>query len=282
MLGDIYLCASMVNEASFDERLAAASAAGYQGIGLRPAHVKEDRAAGRTDADLRARLDEHGLEVIEVGFAADWWADGEQGARAVTHERGLYELAEAVGARHVLFITGPADHPADQPLELLAEKFAAVCDRAAEHGLRVALECLPWTGVPDLGLGWDLVRQAGRGNGGLVLDTWHLRRGGTTEEMLRAIPPERILTIQLSDGRHEVVGGHLEDTFQRRELPGEGEFDLAGLMRLVESLGVTAPVGAEVLSDRMRAIPVPERARLGLEATRAVLAAARGGGDVPR
>ena len=274
MLGDIYLCASMVNEASFDERLAAASAAGYQGIGLRPAHVKEDRAAGRTDADLRARLDEHGLEVIEVGFAADWWAGGEQGARAVTHERALYELAEAVGARHVLFITGPAG----QPVELLAGKFAAVCDRAAEHGLKVALECLPWTGVPDLGLGWELVRQAGRGNGGLVLDTWHLRRGGTTEEMVRAIPPERFLTIQLSDGRHEVVGGHLDDTFQRRELPGEGEFGLAGLLRLVESLGVTAPVGVEVLSERMRAVPVPERARLGMDATRAVLAAARDGG----
>ena len=38
MLGDLYLCASTIDRASFQERLDAAFAGGYAGIGLRPGH----------------------------------------------------------------------------------------------------------------------------------------------------------------------------------------------------------------------------------------------------
>jgi sugar phosphate isomerase/epimerase len=271
VLGDLYLCASMVDEASLDERLDAAAAAGYHGIGLRPTHLKSARAAGLDDADIRARLEASGLELVELGFVADWWEGGEQGQRSVAYERVLHGMADAFGARHLMLISGPAS----EPLDLLAERFAGVCDRAAQHGLRVGLECLPWTGVPDVGAGWRIVERAGRDNGGIVLDTWHLRRGGSTEEMIRAIPAERIVAIQISDGRYDVVAGHLEDTFRRRELPGDGDFDLGGLVRLVEGLGVSAPVGVEVLSDGMRERSVAERARLGRDATVRVLDAAR-------
>jgi sugar phosphate isomerase/epimerase len=271
MLGDMYLCASMVEEASLDERLDAAAAAGYHGIGLRPAHLKAARASGLDDSEIRALLEASGLELVEVGFVADWWEGGDKGERSVAYERVLHGMADAFGARHLMVISGPAT----EPLDFLAERFAGVCDRAAEHGLRVGLECLPWTGIPDVGSGWRVVERAGRDNGGIVLDTWHLRRGGSTEEMVRAIPAERVVAIQISDGRYDVVAGHLDDTFRRRELPGDGEFDLGGFVRLVEGLGVSAPVGVEVLSDRMRERSVAERARLGRDATARVLEAAR-------
>lgn len=263
-----YLCASMVEEATFGERLAAAVGAGYDGIGLRPTHVKAELAEGLSYDDLRARLSDSGLELVEVGFVAGWWRDGEAGEKAVAHERGLHLLSDRLGgARHLMAISGPYD----EPLAVMAERFAGVCDRAAEHGLRVGLECLPWTGIPDLATGWEIVSTAGRDNGGVVLDTWHFRRGGSSTDTLRAIPPERIIAIQLSDGRYDVVEGHLEDTFTRRELPGDGDFALGELLGLVRELGISAPVGVEVLSDSMRALPVGERARVGLEATRRLL-----------
>ena len=36
------------------------------------------------------------------------------------------------------------------PFEVLVERFAALCDRAAEHDLLVALEFMPWTGIPNV------------------------------------------------------------------------------------------------------------------------------------
>jgi sugar phosphate isomerase/epimerase len=271
VLGDLYLCASMVDAAPFEERLAAASAAGYTGIGLRPTHYRAARASGLSDADLRAMLAGHGLEVLELGFVADWWETGEKAARAQAYERSIYAIKDALGGRHVMTISGPTADGTDA----LAERFAGVCDRAAEHGLRVGLETLPWTDMHDVATAWRIAELSGRANGGPVYDTWHLNRGGTTPEMIRATPPDRVVAIQISDGSHDVVGSELEDTFHRRLLPGQGEFRLAEFVALVESLGVTAPVGVEVLADELRALPTAESARLGMEATRSVLGAAR-------
>ncbi|MCW2525162.1 MAG: Xylose isomerase domain protein barrel [Pseudonocardiales bacterium] len=270
VLGDLYLSASTIEKATWTERLDAAFAGGYQGIGLRPSHYKAAIAEGRTDADLRAMLDERGLEVIEIGFVANWWDAPTPDSRLYGHENALFRLKEALGARHMMLIGGPLTDGYDA----VAERFAGVCDRAAEHGLRVALEFLPWTDMNDAGKAWKIVELAGRSNGGVVLDTWHHNRGPGTDDMLRAIPPDHIVTVQISDGQFEAVGDELEDTFKRRLLPGHGEFEIIKLVRLIEELGVTAPVGIEVLHDELRKLPDAEVARLGADATREVLAAA--------
>jgi sugar phosphate isomerase/epimerase len=271
VLTEQYLCASMVDGAGFEERLNAASTAGFSGIGLRPTHYKAARAAGLSDADMRAKLDDHGLELIEIGFVADWWETGEKAARSQAYEQTLYQLKEKLGARHLVLISGPITDPVDT----LAERFAAVCDRAAEHDLRVGLEFLPWTDMHTLAAAWRIAELSGRDNGGLVYDTWHINRGGTTEAMIRAVPPGRVVAVQISDGSRTSVESELDDTFKRRRLPGDGEFDLAAFIELLESLGVDAPVGVEVLNDELRARPVTESARLGFDATARLLGAAR-------
>jgi sugar phosphate isomerase/epimerase len=86
-----------------------------------------------------------------------------------------------------------------------------------------------------------------------------------------------VIAIQLNDGSYELVESELEDTFRRRVLPGQGDFRIAEFVALVESLGVTAPTGVEVLNDELRALNAAEAARLGIDATREVLAAARKG-----
>lgn len=84
-----------------------------------------------------------------LGFAQDLGAD-------------LISLIEPYG-RHV-------------PAELGAEACARVCDQAAGQGLRVQLEFMPFSGILDLRSAWEIVRLAGRSNGGLVLDRWHFYR----------------------------------------------------------------------------------------------------------
>ena len=261
----------MVDPAPFAERLAAARDAGYQGVGMRPTHYKAARASGLTDAGMRGMLDDHGLKLIELGFIADWWETGEKAARAETFERSLYAIADALGGEHVVMISGPITGGVDA----VADRFGRVCDRAAEHGLRVGLETLAWTDIHDVGVAWDVISRSGRANGGLIYDTWHLSRGGTTEEMIRRVPPGQVITIQLSDGSHELVESELGDTFSRRMLPGQGDFRLARFVALVESLCVCAPIGVEVLNPELRALSTAEAARLGIDAARKVVAAAR-------
>jgi sugar phosphate isomerase/epimerase len=67
----------------------------------------------------------------------------------------------------------------------------------------------------------------------------------------------------------------MEDTTQRRRLPGHGSFDLIGFIRMLDEMGVNAPVSVEILSDEQRSRPLDEAARLAYDTTRAVFDRAR-------
>lgn len=216
-------------------------------------------------------LKNYGVAVAELEVVWDWGRGGEPGARSRAAEERLYSVADALGARHLAV----AALELEDPLEVVAERFAAVCDRAALHGLLVALEFLPWTAVADAGAAWEIVRLAGRPNGGLLVDSWHYYRGAADEAQLLSVPGDRVVAIHLDDADAEPEGDLLEDTLHRRRLPGEGAFPLAGFVQLLDRMGVTAPYGVEVISDELATLPAEEVARRAGDAARAVLAAAR-------
>jgi len=258
---------------SFEERVRAAAAAGFAGVGLLGDEYASLRAQGTTDADMRAVLDDHGVAVAEIEFLFDWMHDGERGERSRVAEQTLHSMADAFTPHHVNIgdINAPEDFP---PLELVAERFAGVCDRAAEHGTSVAIEFLPWTGLPDLPTGWQVVAMAGRSNGGLVVDAWHYFRSGADEALLRSLPGSAVVGVQLDDAG-EPEGEMPEDTMIRRRLPGDGTFDLVGLVRSLDAIGVDVPYSVEVMSTEYQALPVDEQARQAYDSTAAVLELSR-------
>jgi sugar phosphate isomerase/epimerase len=57
-------------------------------------------------------------------------------------------------------------------------------------------------------------------------------------------------------------------------LPGEGELDVAGLVRAVQQTGYAGPYCVEVNTPEFRALPVDEAARRAADAAADVLRAA--------
>jgi len=258
---------------SFAERVAAASRAGFSAIGL---IIKDYLAcrAGLSTAEMRTILDDHGLTVAEIELMGNWWDDGEPGKRARFNEERAYEAADALGGRH-LQLTAIGEEGSEFPaVDVVADRFAALCERAAKHGLLVALEFLPWTGIKDAKTAWAIARRAGD-NGGVLVDTWHHFRGANDPQQIRAMPAERITAIQFDDADVFPGGDLLADTMRRR-LPGQGTFDLVGFIRLLDDIGVQSPISVEVISPEQAARPAAEAARLAHDTTRAVLARARG------
>jgi len=280
---DLVLCAGTVAATPLLERLAPARAAGFAGVSLTPFDHAAVRAAGVSDAELRRRVADAGLELAELDAITTWlpghepppgWGEMGRVLRTCTAER-LCPLAEAIGARS---LTAVEFYGARVGLDAAIEAFAGVCDRAREHGVLVHLEFLPWAGIPDLGTAWEIVRRAGRANGGLLVDSWHLFRSGGSADLLRAIPGDRVLGVQLDDAPKRPEADLAEETQHRRLLPGEGSFDLEGLVRALDAIGCPAPLGVEVFSDALAALPVAEVARSSALATRRVLDRARGAG----
>jgi sugar phosphate isomerase/epimerase len=285
MLGrdDLVLCAATLLASSLPERAEAARSAGFTGMSLWLSDVVRARREGMTDTGIRALFDDNGLEVAELDCLANWLPDTtvpsdlpfEVDDVMFASDHDFYEIAESIGGRSVnaaeLF-GSPADRDA------AVEAFAGVCDRAAEHGLLVHLEFLPWSAFPTLNSAWDVVRLADRPNGGLLVDSWHCARSTTTLADLAAIPGDRVLGVQLSDAPAEPAYPEItEETMRARLLPGDGVADVVEIVRTLDRIGCQAPIGAEIISDDLAAMDASEAARRAADATRRVLAEAAHG-----
>jgi sugar phosphate isomerase/epimerase len=157
-----------------------------------------------------------------------------------------------------------------------AEALAGVCDRAREHGLLVTLEYLPWSGIPDPETALAIVERTGRANATLMIDTWHTFRCGAGDAQLRMIPGARVGSVQLNDAPAAPAGDLVAETLNARLLPGEGAIPLVRWLRILDAIGSRAPLGVEVFSQTLDALPPVEVGRRCGAAARAVIAAARG------
>ncbi len=254
---------------SFAQRVAAAAAAGFDGIGFFTGHWED----GMTAAEMRRIADDHGIVVAELEWLMDWWCDGARGEQSRAAEARIYEAADGLGSRHVSIAGIPLGEHAETAA--VAERFAALCERAEQHDLLVGIEFFPGSAIRDARAAWDIARWAGE-NGGVLVDSWHYFRGAADPEQLRAIPANRIVAVQFDDADQEMVGSLFEDTTLRRRLPGAGSFDLVGFIRLLDEIGVEAPVSVEILSPEQQGYPIIEASRLAHDSSRQVIAKARG------
>jgi sugar phosphate isomerase/epimerase len=278
--GDLVLCSgTLPRRTPFGQRAAAAAAGGFAGISLWGRDYWAARRQGLSDADLRAILAGHGLAVAELD-PAWWWLPGADRIFPPEHdteevfryrEADLFRIADAVGARSVNAVDV---FGGDWDLDAAAEALAALCDRALEHGLLVHVEFLPWSRIADVTTAWEIVRRAGRSNGGVAVDAWHFFRSGGDEKGLREVPGAHVLGIQLDDGPAVAEENLIEATLHERALPGEGEFDLKLLVGALADIGANAPIGVEIFSDALHALAPIEAARRAGAAVRQLLAGA--------
>lgn len=283
MLGpeDLVLCCGTVSRANFRELVEAASAGGYKGMALWPQLYDAARESGLSVADLRRMLDDNGLEIAEHDALLNWLPGGPSpeslgdGLGSSLFRRtaeDFFRIADALGGRslNVAQVFG-----SELDLDVAAEALAPVCKGAADSGLVVSLEFLPWTGIPDPKTALAIVERTGHANAGLMVDSWHVFRGVGDIEALRALPGERVMGVQLNDAPATPAPDPAVETMEARLIPGEGDIDLPGFVRVLDAIGSRAPIGVEVYSSKLAAQPASEVASRCAEATRTVLAQAR-------
>ncbi|MGH3759829.1 sugar phosphate isomerase/epimerase family protein [Actinophytocola sp.] len=229
----------------FEERVRVAASAGFDGIGLSAEVYAEALRNGLDDSDMLAMLDEHELVVTEVEFLSDWFLD-DAPASPSSKETTLLHLARVFGAERInvgLF----EKHPLDE----MCRSFAALCERAGD--VKIALEFMPFGGIPSLPTAWELVRSVDRDNAGLLLDVWHWVRADTTTEDFARVPADRVFAVQLCDVGRDRLEEMRFESLHRRLVPGDGDGHATSLLSLLVSHGVDADICVEVMSDELAA-----------------------------
>jgi sugar phosphate isomerase/epimerase len=242
----------------FEDRCSQAARVGFSGIGLWHADL-EHILETRTLDELAQLLDEHGLRYLELEFLPNWFLEPADERRQASDRlrTRLWEAAAALPTHHVKVGNIPGV-PCD--LDTLVERFAELCADAAEHhDARIVYEFMPPdVNVHDLDTALALVERANAPNGSLAIDTWHMAKLGITPDALRATPARHLGWVELSDGQWADMDDPVDETINHRELPGEGEFPIREYVAAVRDAGYPGPWGVEVLSEKLRALPIEE------------------------
>jgi sugar phosphate isomerase/epimerase len=260
---------------SFIERCEAAAAAGFTGIGLHADDLPRTIAAGVDVPEMQAVLRNNGLAMVEIEFLAGWaFSSGQNGGIAPTLA-GIEAVADALGGRQVSAgeFSGDALLDAEDALDSAAKALRANADRLSERGLLVALESFPWSALTNTQIAIDLLRRAEAPNAGLLIDVWHFYNGGGHPDQLVDLPTAGITGVQLNDGPlvHENFQQHAR---AERQLPGEGELDVVGLILAVRRAGFTGPYCVESNTPEFRNLPVAEAAHRAADTATGVLRSA--------
>ena len=264
------------------ERCAEAARVGMRGLGLWHTDL-EHLLQTHTLAELRSVFVDHGLEALELEFLNDWFVPVGDPRRTASDEQRdlLFTAAAELDAHH---ITLGNLRRTEAPLEQITTAFAELCaDAADRHAAPLTYELMPFdVNAGSIEAVVQIVGGAAAPNGGIALDTWHLGKMRIAPADLARIPAADIAYVELSDGMRADMPDHSRETTRFRRLPGEGEFDIPGYVRALVELGYRGPWGVEVLSDDLRALPMPEMFRRTVETTRAQLdLAGAGQGGTP-
>jgi sugar phosphate isomerase/epimerase len=147
-------------------------------------------------------------------------------------------------------------------------QFARTVEMAAERGMESTTEFAPGLTVADLSTALAVIRQIGRPDFRLLIDTMHLIRSGSSPADLAVLDPDLIGYVQLCDAPLvSKFSTYMQEAMTERMVPGEGELPLLEILKSVPR-------------DRVVSLELPllSRAKAGigpLERLRPAVAAAR-------
>jgi sugar phosphate isomerase/epimerase len=277
----IALCWGTLIGTPLEPLIEAAGSAALGAITLTAGMYEASRDAGVSDAQLRRRLAVNGVKVHAIdpligalpGTPRPADVPAENRAYFEFTEERCYRAAEALEAETINLAHFGGGAVAEQDF---VDCLGPLAERARSHGLRLTLEFLPESAIPDLASAQRIVTAVGAANLGVMLDTWHFARTHGTGEQLRAVPRGLISGLQISDRREPPPGTPYAPMFGRL-LPGDGELPLVPLLRdlLGREPGLT--VGVEVFSEELKALTPQEAAARVASSTLRVLKEVRGG-----
>ncbi|MFF8943040.1 bifunctional sugar phosphate isomerase/epimerase/4-hydroxyphenylpyruvate dioxygenase family protein [Streptomyces sp. NPDC014864] len=234
---------------SLTEKLTAASRAGFDGVEI---FENDLLASPLAPEEIRARCADLGLRIelyqpmrdIEAVPAAEF-------ARNLRRARHKFELMRRLDADTVLVCSSVSPSAVDDDA-LAAAQLSELADLAQDFGIRVAYEALAWgRHVSTYEHAWHIVETAGHPALGTCLDSFHILSRGGDPKGIEGIPGEKIFFLQLADAP-QLAMDVLQWSRHYRCFPGQGGFDVAGLVRHVLRTGYDGPLSLEVFNDVFR------------------------------
>ncbi|MCP0887253.1 sugar phosphate isomerase/epimerase [Ligilactobacillus sp. WILCCON 0076] len=233
------------DKCTFEERCKATAAAGYDAIGLRAETYVDALNEGLTDQDILNLLNKYQIKCTEVEYIVQW-CEAERSYEQKYKEQTCFHMCELFGVKHIN--TGLME---DYPVDYTAQKLRELCARAGE--LIIALEPMPYSGMPNLDKTWKILEAAKCDNAMMLLDMWHwVRANQPYEGLLTKEQAKKVISIQLDDAYTRPYADSIlrDESMHDRLAPGTGDLGTVEFLKMLKKAGVDPKViGVEVISD---------------------------------
>jgi len=216
--------------------------------------------------DLKRRLADGGLRLSNTSVYH------------VSPEITLEHLLPALDATVDLGATIVVATCTDRDHARWCDFMARYCEAAAQRGLTLALEFVPFSEAKTIGVAVDLVRRTGAANFGLLIDSLHLSRSRGVPADITRVDPRAIVFAQICDAVADIPPpeGLAQEARTGRLYPGEGALPLQDFL---DALPAGIEIECEIPQLALADLPAVEQARRAGEALRSYLgryAASRG------
>jgi sugar phosphate isomerase/epimerase len=247
------------------DRAEVAGRVGWRGMGF----VIDDMEASIARYGLstvRRIFSDNGIRHVELEFLVDWHLGGERRRASDAMYDRMLELSAELGVEKIK-IGGGVFEEGEPDLPAMRSALATICERAAPLGIDIVIEFLPFASINGIDRGLALFEGLDAPNGGLLVDTWHIVRGGMTAEDIRKMPLNRLRAVELDDAGPEVLGTLFNDSTHYRRLCGEGVIDIPSQIQAILDVGYRGYWGVELISAAHRYLPLEIAARRAFDTT---------------
>jgi len=258
-----------VDTTPLEQALAAARAGGFDAVELRRVDFQRREERGVSTDAVRDVVRAAGLPVSAMGVEYGWiFATGAERERLFGVFREACASAVALDCGLMMSAIGPGTGSLDEAVANIRR----AGEIAGGLGLRLTLEYqFQHPIVRSLDILRELIARAGAKNVGLLLDTYHLQRGGRPGRCFEEVPGSEIFYVQFSDVPDAPPAGVPPVD---RLPPGKGVVRWTDLFRLLAEKGYDGYLSYEAPNPAHWARPAAETAGEGGDAARRALAKA--------
>ncbi len=252
------------------EKIEAAARTGYDMVELWCGDVEAFLKEGGTLAALRAQLQHAGLSVPSM-IALQGWSDIDPPAfaRYLEGAAARLETAAALGCPRIV-ASPPRGHV---DLAVAGERYAALLALGRRIGVLPSMEFLGFVEqINNLRTCLEVVARANDPDGTVVLDPFHIFRGGGSFDDVRLVPGHTVGICHFNDAPADKPRESQGDA--DRVLPGDGVLPLADLVRSLRAIGYHGPISLELFNKALWEQDPVEVAAQGLRKMREAIAKA--------
>lgn len=233
----------------FSEKLAAIAAAGFDGIEIFENDFLAFDGSPREVAKMAADV---GLEITLYQPFRDFEGLPEpQRQRAFDRAERKFDVMAELGT-DLMLVCSSVSPVSLGGIDRAADDFRELGERAAKRNIRIGYEALAWgRHVSDHRDAWEIVRRADHPNIGLIVDSFHTLARKIDPNTIRSIPKDKIFFVQLADAP-AIDMDLLYWSRHYRNMPGEGDLQVAEFMRAVTATGYDGYISLEIFNDQFR------------------------------